>query len=118
MLVQKFSDNINAKVRGKTRAEDLQHGRQKRKYFRQPKIYQNSYIEKLRDHGQIIEIYEEQHDEHALLFLFVREKDLTTLLLGREERHPTKGSKASNDSYTGKSSVSEISKTSSQLMNA
>lgn len=69
-------DNINTKMDFKTRNSNAQ-GRQKKKYFRQPKIYQNNYINDLHDRGLVIEDYEELEpiDGHNILYLFFKEQD-------------------------------------------
>lgn len=76
----------------------------KRKYFRQPKIYQNDYILDLQDNDQCIEFLEisdkQQPEYNILLLFFVNQgegdTDVINLLIGRE--------KADDEDCSGQSS--------------
>jgi hypothetical protein len=72
----------------KTRATDKNDQNTRKKYFRQPKIYQNDYIVELQESGNIIEYLTEKdpfEPEFKVLYLFFQEKNEVFLMLGREE---------------------------------
>lgn len=65
----------------------------------------------------IASYHEDEHENFKMLYLFIKERELAFLLLGREDKVRTKGSKGT-DSDTARRYTSEFSKNSSQLLNA
>ena len=108
----------------KSRKHDQLDVNRKRKYFRQPKVYQNNYVNGLHDQNLVIEFHEEeegQEQDHSynLLYLFFKEQDQVFLLLGREKmKAESRPSKSSHQEKSEKQTHSEISNTSSKFINA
>ena len=70
----------------KDRETDKDNRASKRKYYRQPKIYQNEYIRYLHRHKMVTEQIkrpDETNEEFEVLFLFFMEKHEIFLMLGR-----------------------------------
>ena len=72
----------------KTREQEKYNKKQKKKYFRETKVYQNEYIEELHEKGAIKHFQadrEEYDPKHCIVYLFFSEKREYFLLLGRGE---------------------------------
>ena len=72
----------------KTRDTERYNKKQKKKYFRETKVYQNDYIMDIQERGQIRHFHSEreEHDpDQCVLYLFFCEKREYFLLLGRGE---------------------------------
>lgn len=88
-ILDDFFGSYNQKLNYKTRILEKQTAEVKKKYYRQPKIYQNDYICELQETNKIKEYFTEQDsfdDEFRILYLFFIEKDEIFLLLGREKK--------------------------------
>lgn len=71
----------------KTRATDTDN-KIRKKYFRQPKIYQNDYVEQIYNKKMFREFHtlpDQNSKEHTILFLFFVEKQEHFMLVGRDD---------------------------------
>ena len=88
-ITKLFFTELDQKVTMKTRESEKNQQTTKRKYFRQPKIYQQEFYDELWSQGKVKEYYEEVDEvnpEYEILYLFFVEKHEVFLLLGRRER--------------------------------
>lgn len=102
-IIQDFFDDLNMKPQMKDRVTESKNKTTKKKYIRQPKIYQNNYIEELKDnfpdymeHCEVDEVI--CSPEYTIHFLFLKEKREYFLMLGRSET-PDSSDRSSDTSY-------------------
>ena len=72
----------------KNRANCDDDDNKRRKYFRQPKIYQNQYIDQLIENDSVIlqeKVEDDSSTDCVLLYMFIKEMNNIYLMLGREE---------------------------------
>jgi len=82
----------------------------KKKYHRQPKIYQNNYIIELQNKRKIkenITMRDDVNPDFNILYLFFEEKSEHFLLLGREERDEKEDGSGSKSGSEQSNKVSE-----------
>ena len=91
------------KAQMKDRITESKNKTTKRKYIRQPKIYQNNYITELMDsfpdHYEIYLRVDEMicSPEYTVHFLFLKEKREFFLMLGRSDTPGSSGSSGTSD---------------------
>ena len=61
-IIEDFFEEFNEKIKMKDRVTEAKNQKPKRKYIRQPKIYQNDYIIKI-DELKLIQEYYSERDE-------------------------------------------------------
>lgn len=101
-ILEDFFAGINRPLDYKTRLQEKNAQITKKKYYRQPKIYQNDYIKELYLKNMISEYLEEPDPfvaEFKVLYLFFVEKNETFLLLGRDAV-PKEGAGSSSSAAT------------------
>jgi hypothetical protein len=88
-IINDFFDELNEKAEMKDRITESKHKSTKRKYIRQPKIYQNHYIDELMNNFDHT-LYDKVDElicstDYTIHFLFLKEKREQFLMLGRSE---------------------------------
>lgn len=87
MMIDSFFKEANEPITLKNRITEKYNKTTRKKYFREPKIYQNDYLARLQDKRMITEYLTHTDpidDEYQVLYLFFIEKNEFFLMLGRE----------------------------------
>mgnify|MGYP000695598152 CR=1 FL=1 len=99
-IINDFFDELNEKAVMKDRITESKNKSTKRKYIRQPKIYQNDYIEDLMNNFdyEVFNLVDEFicSPEYTVHFLFLKEKREYFLMLGRSITQQSDGDNSSS----------------------